>query len=245
MSATRAYFDSARVARLYVCADPMQSKMYVLQEAVCSKHSDMPIRPQFATIPDGLYQRSHLPRYHSPMMFASLRLRARTFASLGLLTLVPIALQGQDSQHGRKYKPPPLISHIVVTVEKGFNSKPLVNAAVVFHSSKDGKDNGNLEVKTDPEGRATMDLIEVGSHVTVQVIANGFATQAQEFDATVEDKNILIKMLRPRAQVSDYVDNDGKPAQRQPGVQEHEPVSTAPTANPPASTSTPQAGSPK
>ena len=178
------------------------------------------------------------------MMFASFRLRARTFASLGLLTLVPAMLQGQNSQHGRKYKAPPLISHIVVTVEKGFNSKPLVNAAVVFRSSKDGKDNGNLEVKTDPEGRATMDLIEVGSHVTVQVIANGFATQAQEFDATVEDKTILIKMLRPRAQVSEYKDTDGEPSQRQPGVQEHAPT-TAPAANPPASTTAPQTGSPK
>lgn len=178
------------------------------------------------------------------MMFASLRLRARTFASLGLLTLLPAVLHGQDSQHGRKYKAPPQIAHIVVTVEKGFNGKPLVNAAVIFRSSKDGKDNGNLEVKTDPEGRATMDLIEVGSHVTVQVIATGFATQAQEFDTTVEDKNLLVKMLRPRAQISDYTDNDGKPAQRQPGVQEHVPPA-APSANPPAAPAAPQTGSPQ
>lgn len=179
------------------------------------------------------------------MMFASLRLRARTFASLGLLTLLPAVLHGQDSQHGRKYKAPPLIAHIVVTVEKGFNGKPLVNAAVIFRSSINGKDNGNLEVKTDPEGRATMDLIEVGSHVTVQVIATGFATQAQEFDATVEDKNILVKMVRPRAQISDYTDNDGKPAQRQPGVQEHVLPPATPPANPPSAPATPQTGSPQ
>ena len=161
---------------------------------------------------------------------------------VGLLTVLPAAVQGQDSQHGRKYKPPPPIAHIVVTVEKGFNSKPMINAAVIFRSSKDGKDNGNLEVKTDSEGRATMDLIEVGSHVTVQVIANGFATQAQEFDTTMEDKEILIKMQRPRAQVSDYVDNDGKPAQRPAGTQEH--VVAPPATNPPATT-TPSAESPK
>jgi len=81
--------------------------------------------------------------------------------------------------HGRKYQPPPATSHIVVTVEKGFNSKPLVNAAVIFHATKDGKDTGNMEVKTNNEGEATMDFIEAGSHVTVQVIANGFATHAE------------------------------------------------------------------
>lgn len=161
---------------------------------------------------------------------------------VGLLTVLPAALHGQESQHGRKYKPPPPIAHIVVTVEKGFNSKPLINAAVIFRSSKDGKDNGNLEVKTDSEGRATMDLIEVGSHVTVQVIASGFATQAQEFEATLEDKTLLVKMERPRAQVSDYVDNDGKSAQQPAGTQEH--VVPPPSANSPVTT-TPPTESPK
>ena len=127
---------------------------------------------------------------------------------------------GQKEAHGRKYQPPPATAHIVVTVQKGFNAKPLINAAVIFHANKDGKETGNMEVKTDSEGRATMDFIEAGSHVTVQVIANGFATDAEEFDVTAEDKNVLVKMRRPQAQVSEYQDNAGKAAQDQPGVQE-------------------------
>jgi hypothetical protein len=126
----------------------------------------------------------------------------------------------QSDQHGRKFKPMPATAHMVVTVEKGFNGKPLVNAAVVFHAVRDGKEDGNLEVKTDEDGKATIDVIEVGSHVTVQVIANGFATYAQEMDVDGPSKELLVKMQRPVAQVSKYVDNDGKPADVKPGVQE-------------------------
>lgn len=130
------------------------------------------------------------------------------------------AAHGQSEDHGRKFKPLPPTAHMVVTVEKGFNSKPLVNAAVVFHAVRDGKEDGNLEVKTDEDGKAVIDVIEIGSHVTVQVIANGFATYAQEVDVDGPNKELLVKMQRPVAQISKYTDNDGKPAEVKPGIQE-------------------------
>ena len=144
-----------------------------------------------------------------------------------LLSLAVVAglsaspLFAQKEVHGRKWKPMPPTAHIVVTVEKGFNGKPLPNAAVIFHAVREGKNDGNLEVKTDPEGRATIDVIEVGSQVTVQVIANGFATSATQLNVDSDNKTLLVKMERPRAQVSTYADNDGKPANVTPGVQEH------------------------
>jgi len=106
-------------------------------------------------------------------------------------------------------------------VEKGFNGKPIQNAAVIFQETYQGRNGGSMEVKTDPDGRATIDVIEIGSHVTVQVIANGFATTAREMDVDAANKELLIKMERPRAQVSTYVDNSDKPSQEKPGVQEH------------------------
>ena len=173
--------------------------------------------------------------------------RASFFRSAGSITaaisLVFASLAGaQSEQHGRKYKPLAPLAHIVVTVEKGYNGKPLQNAAVVFHAvDKFGKNDGNLEVKTDPEGRAVIDIIEVGTHVTVQVIASGFATSANEMDVDTENKELLVKMQRPKAQVSTYVDNDGKSSQTKPGTQEHvAPPKTAPatTTPPPATTGT-------
>jgi hypothetical protein len=148
---------------------------------------------------------------------------------------------GQE-ERGRKYKAPPETAHIVVEVLKASNGKPVVNAAVVFHPIKDGKDEGNLEIKSDPDGKATIDVIPVGSLVTVQVIANGFATFAQDYQITGDAKDITVKLLRPRAQVSTYVDNSGKASQIQPGVQEpRRPVTPAAPASP--QSSTPQASS--
>jgi hypothetical protein len=142
---------------------------------------------------------------------------------------------GQDPR-GRKYKAPPETAHIVVQITKATNGKPVVNAAVVFHPIKDGKDEGNLEIKSDPEGKAAIDVIPIGSEVTVQVIATGFATFAQDFVVDGAEKQIDVKLQRPKAQVSSYVDNSGKPSQMQPGVQEPKRPASAPQ-----STTTPQA----
>jgi hypothetical protein len=145
--------------------------------------------------------------------------------------------QDQPTEHGRKYKPIPPMAHIVVTVQKGFNGKPLQNAAVVFHAVRNGVNDGNLEVKTDPDGKATIDVIEIGSQVTVQVIAYGFATYASDLNVDGPSKELLVKLQRPQAQVSDYQNNDGKPAEVKPGVQEH--VAPKPVPPPTATPATP------
>lgn len=137
--------------------------------------------------------------------------------------------RAQSNGH-RKFKPLPPTAHIVVTVVKGFNGKPLPNAAVIFHATRDGRDDGNLEVKTDPEGKATIDVIEIGSLVTVQVIADGFATSAQELNVDGPSKTLEVKLARPGAQVSTYTDNTGKPSQTKPGIQE--PAHPLPPTNP-------------
>jgi hypothetical protein len=155
-------------------------------------------------------------------------------AALGLAIAAAAAqvAGAQSEQHGRKWQPLPPTAHIVVTVVKGFNGKPLPNAAVVFHAVRDGRNDGNLEVKTDPDGKATIDVIEQGSQVTVQVIANGFATSATELYVDGPTKELEIKLQRPRAQISNYTDQSDKPAQVKPGIQE-------PAHTNPAATSTP------
>jgi hypothetical protein len=147
--------------------------------------------------------------------------------------------QDAPSKHGRKYKAPPATSHIEVTVLKKFNGKPISNAAVVFDATLDGKDQGNLEVKTDPEGKATIDIIPTGSTVRVQVIATGFATYAGEYLVSEPSRAITVSMVHPQEQLSSYQDNQGKSATRKPGVQE--PIRpTTPAAKPPAPVPAPQ-----
>jgi len=171
-----------------------------------------------------------------------------------LVSLAPMHARAQDDtttpeKHGRKYKAPPVTSHIEVTVLKGFNKKPLQQVAVVFHPTKDGVDEGNMEMKTNPEGKAIIDIIPTGSKVTIQVIADGFATFAGDYVINEPSREIVINMERPKAQVSAYIDNSGKPSELKPGVQDPvrpkpKPVTPAtPTATPvtpPATTTTPQ-----
>jgi hypothetical protein len=174
-----------------------------------------------------------------------------------LVSFAPLCARAQDDsatpeQHGRKYKAPPETSRIEVTVLKGFNKKPIMNAAVVFHPVKDGRDEGNMEMKTDPDGKAVIDVIPTGSKVTIQIIADGFATFAQDYQINEASRQIVISMLRPRAQVSAYIDNSGKPAELKPGVQDPVRPKTKPAAPatpstpattpvpPPATTATPQ-----
>jgi hypothetical protein len=142
---------------------------------------------------------------------------------------------------GRKYKAPPPTSRIEVQVTKKFNGKPIPNAAVVFNPSRDGKDLGNLEVKTDPDGKAVIDVIPTGSTVRVQVIATGFATFGQDYLVDGPTKEISIVMLRPQEQVSAYEDNSGRLSERKPGVQE--PIRPKP-ATPAQDTSAPAAPKP-
>ncbi len=125
-------------------------------------------------------------------------------ASLAMVSGMVSVVGAQQPEHGRKYKPLPELSHIVVTVVKGFDGKPMPHAAVVFHATMNGRDDGNLEVKTDPQGKAVIDVIEVGSDVSVQVIANGFATHAENIHTVGPEKVLEVRMLRPREQISQY-----------------------------------------
>ena len=149
-----------------------------------------------------------------------------------------IAAHPQESKQrrGRKYKVPEATSHVEVTVLKEATGRPVANAAVVFHPVKNGKDEGNLEVKTNEEGKATIDVIPTGSVVGVQVIADGFATYAGDYKVTEDRREILVKMVQPRAQISTYQDTHGKASERAAGVQEPNQPATYPVIQSPQST---------
>jgi hypothetical protein len=169
-------------------------------------------------------------------MLSSRSLWSQFVVVLSIAFLFSWQVLGQDSaKRGRKYKAPPATSHIEIMVTKKSNGKPIQNAAVIFNPSKDGKDEGSLEVKTDPDGKAAIDVIPTGSLVRVQIIADGFATFAEDYQIDEPNREIEISMIRPQEQVSSYIDNSGKSSTRKPGVQE--PV----RSTPPASQSTPPA----
>lgn len=118
-------------------------------------------------------------------------------------------LFAQDNQHrGRKYTPPPPTAKITVTVVKASNGKPVENAAVVFHPIKNGKDEGGLELKTNEDGRVSIDVIPIGDTVRLQIVAHGFQTFGDDYQITTDSKDITVKLKPPDRQYSIYEKHD-------------------------------------
>lgn len=124
------------------------------------------------------------------------------------LSIHPFAHASQ--RHMRKYKAPPPMAKIQVTVLRAEDDKPLQNIGVVFHATSEGKDQGNMELKTNREGVATLNIIPVGSKVLVQVIASGYRTFGKEYDVPTSEKLITVKLLPPGEQYSIYDKNPPK-----------------------------------
>lgn len=115
----------------------------------------------------------------------------------------------QEQGRGRKYKPPPPTCKVTVTVVRSYNGKPVENAAVVFHPLKDGKDDGNMELKTNEDGKVSLDLIPIGDTIRLQVIAEGFQTYGKEYDLPNDSKDIVVKLDRPQRPYSIYQKHPG------------------------------------
>jgi hypothetical protein len=133
----------------------------------------------------------------------------RTFQSLLFATLLLGSLLSTRAQdrRGRKYVPPPETAKITITVTRETSGKPIRNAAVIFHPIKNGKDGGAMELKTDEEGKTSIDVIPVGDTVRLQIIANGFQTFGNDYVVTTATRDILVKMKRPVEQYSIYKGN--------------------------------------
>lgn len=142
-------------------------------------------------------------------MFSRRFLRYTTII-VALLVMVAISLSAQEkTRRGRKYKPPPPTAKIEVTVLRAADSKPIENAAVIFHVDIDG-DKGNMELKTNEDGKSVIDVLPIGSTMSLQIIAKGFQTYGQEYKIDKPEMAFDVKLKRPTEQYSIYKDHDGK-----------------------------------
>ena len=143
----------------------------------------------------------------SGMWFHSKRLLV--LVTLAMIGVAALAQDSDSNKRGRKYKAPPATSHVEVTVLRATNGKPVENAAVIFHPLVDGRDNGNMELKTNDEGKAIIDLLETGSSVRVQIIAHGFQTYGEDYKVDKDNLAIEVKLKRPAEQYSIYKKSEG------------------------------------
>jgi len=98
-----------------------------------------------------------------------------------------------------------------VVVLREASGKPVKNAQVVLHPvNRKGKaTRGELDLKTDENGRASVDGIPYGS-IEVQVLAPGMQTFGQDYEVKQAEVEITVKLKRPGGQYSTYENHDEK-----------------------------------
>lgn len=127
-----------------------------------------------------------------------------------MLAVAPFTLTAQQTaDRGRKYKAPPPSSRIGVTVVRDASGKPIEGAAVIFHPIQGDRDMGGMELKTDADGKAVIDVIPIGDTVRMQVLAKGFQTYGEDFKIDRESMTREVRLKRPGEQYSIYKQHSG------------------------------------
>jgi hypothetical protein len=122
------------------------------------------------------------------------------------LTLVIVALSLPGlAKHKDKDQDIGPVATLNFIVLKDSNGKPVRNAAVVLHavSDKGAQEKGDLELKTDLDGKASYEGVPYGK-LRVQVLATGFQTFGADYDIEQPTLEISIKLKRPTGQYSIY-----------------------------------------
>lgn len=163
-------------------------------------------------------------------------LLAVALAGLSLAVGSPAANAAKAQYRGRKYKAPPPTSRIDVTILRADDKKPIGNAAVVFRPIEGDRDKGNMELRTDEDGKTMIDVLPIGDTVRVQVIARGYETFGQDYKVEKPQMTIEIHMKRPGQQYSIYEKNNQakdapaqKPKEKQGGSKDAQNAPPAPS----------------
>jgi hypothetical protein len=102
------------------------------------------------------------------------------------------------------------MSALRFVVVRDSDGKPVRNAEVVLHPVKrKGKQaKGEMELKTDAEGRTNIDGVPYGP-LRVQVLAPHFQTFGEDYEINKAEMEITVKLKRPGGQYSIY-ENHGE-----------------------------------
>ena len=139
-----------------------------------------------------------------------------------LIAIFLVVLAAMATATAKKRAAP--LASINVLVLRGENGKPIRNAAVVLHPVNDhGKqERGGLELKTDPEGKASYDGVPYGK-LRIQVLAPGFQTYGDDYDVSQPSMDITVKMKRPGKQYSIYEEHPAEEKEEKPADEDRKP----------------------
>lgn len=94
---------------------------------------------------------------------------------------------------------------LLFLVVRDTDGKPVRNAEVVLHpvKRKGKQDKGEMDFKTDAEGRTSVDDIPYGP-LRVQVLAPHFQTFGEDYEINKAEMEITVKLKHPGEQYSVY-----------------------------------------
>lgn len=128
-------------------------------------------------------------------------LRLRWAGVVAGLLIVPLCL----SVGAKKKKAPEQFSSLSFVVLRESDGRPIKNASVVIHFLRpDGsQDNEGFELKTDSEGRASMDDFPYGK-LRLQVVAHRLQTYGDDIEIKQPKQEFVIRLKPPADQDSSY-----------------------------------------
>ncbi len=135
-----------------------------------------------------------------------LRLLMKINVSTAMAVMIVLGLGMIGSARGQDDGGP--TSSLRFVVVRDSDGKPVRNAEVVLHPVKrKGKQaKGQMELKTDAEGRTNIDGIPYGP-LRVQVLAPHFQTFGEDYEINKAEMEITVKLKRPGGQYSIYEDH--------------------------------------
>lgn len=137
-------------------------------------------------------------------MSCRVNFRFAAYLATACLFAAGLIASAQGTSRGRKYKAPPPTAKVEVTVLRDIDAKPIENAAVIFHPVVHGKDEGNMELKSNEDGKALIEVLPIGDTVRLQIIAKGFQTYGQDYKIDKDQMALEVRMKRPGEQYSVY-----------------------------------------
>jgi hypothetical protein len=136
------------------------------------------------------------------------KLHMKSKVSMVTMVVILLALGMIGSARAQDDEGP--MSALRFVVVRDSDGKPVRNAEVVLHPVKrKGKQaKGEMELKTDAEGRTNIDGIPYGP-LRVQVLAPHFQTFGEDYEINKAEMEITVKLKRPGGQYSIY-ENHGE-----------------------------------
>jgi hypothetical protein len=141
---------------------------------------------------------------------AQVRVRSHMKRNVSMVMAAMIVLALGMNRSARAQDDEGPMSALRFVVVRDSDGKPVRNAEVVLHPVKrKGKQaKGEMELKTDAEGRTNIDGIPYGP-LRVQVLAPHFQTFGEDYEINKAEMEITVKLKRPGGQYSIY-ENHGE-----------------------------------